>query len=159
MQKLLDRIYTLISRPLPDAAARALRQFFTVSFVTFLAVGIVNTLSTTAISSLLDFLVEKLTFAQNTLFTRLRVTFILGYALSMLISFFLNCHFTFREKPTLARLIRFPVSYLPNFAIQYVVVWILTNAADAPPTLSYFAAAILAIPATFVVMRIFVFKK
>ena len=97
MQKLLDRIYTLISRPLPDAAARALRQFFTVSFVTFLAVGIVNTLSTTAISSLLDFLVEKLALAQNTLFTRLRVTFILGYALSMLISFFFFFHFTFGE--------------------------------------------------------------
>lgn len=159
MQQILDRIYEAVTKPMPCAAKRALRQFFTVSFITFIIIGVVNTLSTTVISSVLDFAVEKLSLARNTIFAKFRITFILGYALSMLISFFLNCRFTFRKKPTLALFIRFPVSYIPNFVIQYIVVWLLTNAASLTPTAAYLAAAVIAIPVTFAVMRIFVFKK
>lgn len=160
MQKLLDSLYGIAEKILPEKLAPAVKQFFSVAFFTFVAVGVVNTLSTAVISSLLDMIVDTFFEASGTeIITKLRLTFVIGYLLSMLISFFLNCRFTFREKPTLAKLIRFPVSYIPNFVIQYVTVWFFTSIVPIHPTVSYLIAAIIGIPVTFVTMKIFVFRK
>ena len=160
MQKILDALYVAFSKILPEKLMLVLKQFFTVAFFTFVAVGVVNTLSTAIISTLLDMLVEASpVLSSSEIISALRLTFIIGYLLSMLISFFLNCRFTFHEKPTLAKLIRFPVSYFPNFIIQYITVWFFTSVIPIHPTISYLIAAVIGIPVTFVTMKIFVFRK
>lgn len=160
MQHLLDIIYGALCRVLPETLVHKLRQFFTVEFITFLIIGVVNTLSTAVISTLLDFITKHIAVLYACkLIEKLRLTFITGYILSMLISFFLNCRFTFHEKPTLSKLIRFPVSYIPNFIIQYIVVWFFTAVIPIHSTAAYLAAAVIGIPVTFITMRIFVFKR
>lgn len=160
MQKFLDKLYSVFERIVPKRAAVLFKQFFTIAFFTFLIIGVINTLSTTVISSILDIVVKSFTgFYTHPIFTEFRLTFIIGYILSMIISFFLNCRFTFHEKPTVSKLIKFPVSYIPNFIIQYITVWFFTSVIPIHPTLSYLIAALIGIPVTFATMRVFVFKK
>lgn len=160
MQHFLDILYNALCRILPKKAAHTLQVFFSVEFVTFIVVGTVNTLSTAVISTALDFITENISALSSCeIISKLRLTFIAGYILSLLISFILNCRFTFCEKPTLSKLIRFPVSYIPNFIIQYVVVWFFTAVIPIHPTIAYLIAAAIGIPVTFITMRLIVFKR
>jgi putative flippase GtrA len=161
MQKLLDKINELLSRFVPGPIMRYVSSFLTISFITFVIIGAVNTLSTSVIATILDALKTRFVLsggAADAFFTRTRATFILGYILSMIISFFLNTYFTFHEKPTWKKALRFPVSYIPNFIIQYAVVWVFTSLAWNN-TLAYLLAAVIGIPVTFLTMKVFVYKK
>lgn len=155
MQKFLNKLYRYLSPVLPKSAG----QFFSVSFCVFLAIGAINTLSTAAITSLLDYVFAITPLRQYAVLKSLHTTFILGYVLSLVMSFFLNCRYTFRKKPTVRSFLRFPVSYVPNFAVQYISVRLLADRLSVNPTLSYLIAAVCAVPITYVIMRIFVFKK
>lgn len=159
MQRFLDALYGVFAKILPKKIISPLRQFFTKAFITFLVIGVINTLSTAIISTLLDIGYNAAGLTRYAIIERFRLTFILGYALSMIISFLLNCRLTFNEKPTLKKLIRFPVSYIPNFIIQYLVVWFCASVFTLPPTIAYLAAAVIGIPVTFITMKLFVFSK
>lgn len=93
------------------------------------------------------------------MFVKYNIAFILGYALSLIISFFLNTLITFKEKPTFIKFIKFPLVYLPNFIIQYVSVYIFVELLNKPEKLAYFIAAIIGVPITYLTMRFFVYKK
>lgn len=161
MEKFFENIRNLFAKFMPKGVMKILNPLISVQFFTFIIIGIVNTLSTTVIATILDKL-SLLAFSEEspgTLFLeQYNVTFILGYVLSLLVSFFLNTYFTFHEKPTLKKLVKFPVSYIPNFLIQYLLVWIFTSMAWNR-TLAYLIAAVCALPITFFVMKLFVFKK
>lgn len=161
MQKLLDKINTLLSRFIPQSVMKYISAFLTVSFITFVIIGVINTLSTSILATILDF-IKTHTLQPGTgadiFLTRVRATFIIGYILSMVLSFFLNTYFTFHEKPTWKKAIKFPLSYIPNFVIQYVVVWIFTSL-EWNNTLAYLLAAVIGIPVTFLTMKLFVYKK
>ncbi len=156
MDRLLLPIRDILKNFFPD---KIVDRFISAEFVTFLIIGCINTFSTTVISSILDSL--KGALLSGTLeaaFDRFRITFIIGYCASLVISFFLNTKFTFREKPTLKKFIKFPLSYVPNFAIQYILVWFFT-AIDWNKTIAYMLAAVISLPITFIVMRLFVYNK
>lgn len=161
MQGILDKIADFFARFLPKGIMRFVRKFLSVEFFTFAIIGIVNTFTTSIVATALDFVYRGMLAEGTTAFQfieRYRVTFIAGYIASLVLSFFLNTYFTFREKPTLMKFIKFPISYIPNFLIQYLCVWIFT-AMHLPSTLAYVAAALLGVPITFLTMRIFVYKK
>lgn len=161
MQKFLDHIQDFLARFIPARLMRFIRTFLTVSFITFIVIGAVNTLSTSILATLLDALKNHAVpsgsvfgvFAEKT-----RLTFIIGYILSMILSFFLNTYFTFHEKPTWKKALKFPLSYIPNFIIQYAVVWIFTSLAWNN-TLAYLFAAVIGIPITFLTMKALVYQK
>lgn len=144
---------------LPERAARLIEGFLSVSFVTYMIIGVINTFSTTVISTALD-TITAAAFSGNTpeVILRYNITFVVGYIISLIISFFLNTHFTFRQKPTWKRFIKFPLSYVPNFVIQYIIVRLFT-AAGINAALAYITAAVIGIPITFLVMKLFVFEK
>lgn len=159
MQRLLNKIGHLCEQILPEGIMKALWKFLTVEFITFLVIGVINTLSTTVFSALLDLVKNRcLPAGAAAAADQLRLTFIIGYILSLGVSFLLNTYFTFHEKPTLKRLIKFPVSYIPNFVIQYLLVYLFTELGWYP-TLAYLIAAVVGIPITFLVMKVFVYKK
>ncbi len=159
MEKFFEWLRSFLARFLPKGIMRIAEPFLSVQFFTFLVIGVINTLSTTVIATILDFITGAV-FSPDMilLLERYSVTFIIGYVLSLVVSFLLNSHFTFREKPTLKKFIKFPVSYIPNFVIQYLLVWIFT-ALNWNRTLAYLIAAVCALPITFLVMKLFVFKK
>lgn len=153
MQKLLDNISAFLSKFLPEKLMNIINKFLTAEFVKFVIIGVINTLSTAVIATVLDKIASVLNISEQML-VKTNITFIVGYILSMIISFFLNTYFTFKEKPTLKKALKFPVSYIPNFIVQYIVVHLLGNG-----TLSYIIAAVIGIPVTFLTMRIFVYRK
>lgn len=125
----------------------------------FVVIGIINTFSTTIIATLLDKLAAAVfDGGMPQMLEKLNATFVAAYICSLILSFFLNTFFTFRERPTLKKFIKFPVSYIPNFIIQYIAVWIFKQL-GLDPSYAYLLAAVIGIPVTFLVMKLFVYKK
>lgn len=82
------------------------------------------------------------------------VSFTLAFVISMIGSFFLNCYFTFKTKPTLSKFIKFPLTTLANYCISTVTLYILVNIIKIQ---EYFAgpmASILPIPITFLMTKL-----
>ncbi|WP_275464447.1 GtrA family protein [Streptomyces noursei] len=76
-----------------------------------------------------------------------------GFVLSLVGSFFLNTYFTYRTRPTWKKFLLFPLTQVTNYAVQSaglvaLVSWWGMNSVAAP-----LAAALLALPVTFVVSR------
>ncbi|MFI9046801.1 GtrA family protein [Streptomyces sp. NPDC053427] len=76
-----------------------------------------------------------------------------GFLAGMTCSFFLNTYFTYRTRPTWKKFLLFPLTQVTNYVTQSVglvvlVSWLGVNSKVAP-----LAAALLAIPFTFLVSR------
>lgn len=122
-------------------------DFCNKQFVIFLAIGIVNTLGGSLYA-----IAFSVFFQEN-------VSFILGYILALLIAYVLNSRFAFRTKMTWPSLIKFVLSYVPNFIIQNVVVVLLFNLLRIPYVFVFFVAAMLGIPVTFLLLKYYAFRQ
>lgn len=159
MARILSMLRVWLSYRLSPKTMKALRPFLTVQFVIFMIMGIVNTAVSVCTATILDMLLALTPDSAFTLFCKhTRLSFIIGYSVSLITSFFLNSYFTFHQKPTLRNFIKFPISYLPNFAFQYIMVFIFTILHQRT-TLAYICAAILGTPITFVAMKLVVFRR
>lgn len=159
MARILSSLRVWLSYRLSPKTMNALRPFLTVQFVIFMVMGIANTAVSVCVATALDMLLAlspDRAFASFWAHTRL--SFIIGYCVSLITSFFLNSRFTFHQKPTLRNFIKFPISYLPNFAFQYLMVFIFTMLHQRT-TIAYICAAVLGTPMTFIAMRLVVFKR
>ncbi|MBE7025730.1 MAG: polysaccharide biosynthesis protein GtrA [Ruminococcaceae bacterium] len=132
----------------PSAASRLKRTLLSPTFFRFLLVGVMNTAITTVLSVLYHRLIPAAVPA-----------FALGYVTTNLLSFLMNCFFTFKKRPSVGRFLKFFLSYVPNFLIQCTSVWLLCDLCNLPQWLSYAAAAIIGVPVTYFLMKIFAFKK
>ncbi len=132
----------------PSAFSRIKRTFLSPSFFRFLLVGICNTVATTVFSTLYNRLIPAAVPA-----------FALGYISTLVLSFLLNCCFTFKKRPGFGRFLRYTLSYIPNFLVQCASVFLLCNICGLPEILSYAVAAVIGVPLTFILMKIFAFKK
>lgn len=161
MDKFLSSVRMRLSYHLPPSFMRAIRPFITVQFIIFMAMGIANTAVSVGTATLLDIIHTYLlptdnfirVFAEHT-----RANFIFGYIVSIITSFFLNCRFTFKQKPTWEKFIKFPISYIPNFIFQYGMVFLFT-ALGWNSTIAYICAAIIGTPLTFAAMKLMVFRR
>ena len=79
------------------------------------------------------------------------VSHIAAFFVSLVISFFLNCYFTFKIKPTLAKFLQFPLTQLFNLTVSSLFVYTFVNFfkmnSEAAPLVSMF----LTVPLTFLV--------
>lgn len=132
----------------PSAFSRLKRLLFSPTFLRFLVVGAFNTGITTLLSVLYHRLIPAAVPA-----------FALGYITTNVLAFLMNCFFTFKKKPTLRRFAKFFISYIPNFLIQCASVWCLCDLCSLPQWLSFVVAAIIGVPVTFLLMKVFAFKK
>lgn len=121
--------------------------FLNRQFVIFVLIGAFNTLSGSLFATVYS-------LALNT-----NLAFICGYITSLIIAFFLNSKLNFRKKISLQRFIKFIVSYIPNFIIQNLIVIIFYNNLEWNKIITYFLAAIIGVPVTFVFMKLFAFGK
>ena len=135
MERFLSNLRVRLEERVSPNMMRVIRPFMTVQFVIFMLLGIVNTAVSVGTATLLDILHNAFLAPDNPL--RLiaehsRSNFIFGYIVSIITSFFLNCHFTFHQRPTLKKL---------------------------NSTLAYICAAILGTPLTFAAMKLMVFSR
>jgi putative flippase GtrA len=79
---------------------------------------------------------------------------VVAFILSMIGSFFLNCYFTFRTKPTWRKFILFPLSNATNFVVTSVGLYVLVQFFGINQRIAPLLAASVAIPITFLVAQL-----
>jgi putative flippase GtrA len=81
------------------------------------------------------------------------VAHLLGIAIAMVVSFFLNCYWTFRTPPTWKKFALFPLGNATNYVIQTVGVVVLVEWLRMDQRIAPLVAAVAAIPVTFLLSR------
>lgn len=119
-----------------------------VEFVKYAIVGCINTA---------DYYLSYLVFMDIFKFSY-RISFVLGYVVSILGSYFLNTYFTYKQKPSVKKFFIFPLTYIPNFIIQYLGIILLVDRLNMSSKVAPVLTAIVATPITFFVMK-YVIKK
>lgn len=120
--------------------------FFSKQFIIFIIIGIINTFTGTIFSYIYS------SFLSATL------AFFPGYISGLFVSYILNSFITFKEKLSFHKLIKFSISTIPNFIIQYVVV-IICNIIGLDTLIAYVFAAVIGVPVTFILLKFFAFNK
>lgn len=131
----------------PSPLKRMKARFLSREFVRFLLIGVVNTFNGVLFSYLFSLLFQP------------NLAFVFGYISSLTVSYLLNSFFTFKAKLSFAKYVKFCVSYVPNFLIQNLSVLLFYNLLDADKVIAYLLAAIVGIPVTFLMLKLFVFVK
>lgn len=131
----------------PSKLTKIKKMFFSKEFIAFLFVGVINTLNGIIFAYLYS------------IFMHPNVAFIVGYITSLTISYLLNSFLAFKESLAIKKYIKFCISYIPNFIIQNIVVLVIYNWLGLHKLIAYALAAILGIPITFIMIKLFAFKK
>lgn len=121
--------------------------FFSKQFLIFLVIGGVNTLNGVLFPYLFS------------LFLQENIAYLLSYVPSLCISYVLNSVFTFKEPLAFKKLIKFVISYLPNFIIQNLSFVVVFNILGLPKLLAILLASVIGIPLTFIILKLFAFGK
>ena len=124
------------------------KMFFNRDFITFVAIGIVNTFNGIWIAYVYSLFINNQVIA-----------YILGFLTSLSISYILNSLLNFKEKLAFNKFGKFAINNIPNFLIQVFSVVVLIDIFSIPKLISYAISAIIAVPITFVLIKIHVFKK
>ena len=123
------------------------RTFLSVGFLEYCAIGCVNTFTLAVFSSLACLIMQE------------NIAAIVGYILSNIGAFVLNCYVIFKKKPTLRRYFRFAVSYIPNFIIYITGSVFTLNMLGLPQFWGTVLAAMIGGPVTFIIIKLFTFKQ
>lgn len=129
-------------------------MFLNPQFLVFIIVGGINTIACVVLATIIRvFINGEPIFADN-------ISFALGYLGANIIGYVLNSLITFKDKNlSVLKYCKFFISYIPNFCIQQGIVWLCSTFTGLPMLVKSAAAAIIGIPVTFVIMKIFTFKK
>ena len=121
--------------------------FFSKEFILFVIIGVINTFIGTIFSYIYSsFLNES-------------IAFIPGYISGMIVSYLLNSFITFKEYLDFSKFIKFSISCMPNFIIQFICVLIIFNFMNLHKLIAYIIAAIIGVPVTFLLLKFFAFSK
>lgn len=126
---------------------RLRQHFLTKQFVLFLVVGTINTFSGVLFSSIFAMWIPP------------AAAFVVGYCCSLFFSYLLNSYFVFKHKLALLKFIKFILSYIPNFIIQFICVVTLLNMLNINAIIVYAIAAVIGVPITFLLMKLFTFNN
>lgn len=110
-------------------------------FTRFVFVGAVNTLSYYSIYLLLHNAVSWPYLAAH----------IVGFLISLNISFFLNCYVTYQIKPTLKKYLYFPLTQVVNISVSTILIFVFVEFLQLNSNIAPFAAVLFTIPVTFFV--------
>lgn len=120
--------------------------FFNKNFIIFVVIGVINTL------------VYNGLYLLGLLIMPYMVSNIVSYIISMTVSFFLNCKYNFKVKPTLKKYCLFPLTGLATFICQTGGLFVLVDLVGWDKRICGFIASLIAIPITFVLMK-YILKK
>ncbi len=125
-----------------------IKEFFlNEEFIKFIFVGFINVFNGIFFAMLFNIIMGT------------NISFILGYIVALSISYLLNTKFIFYKKITITKYIKFGMSYIPNFIIQNIIVFIMYNLLSIPELITFTTAAVVAVPITFFFIKEFAFAK
>jgi len=126
---------------------KAKRYLLSLEFIRFLIIGCINALNGVLFAYLFSLVLPS------------QIAFVCGYLVSLTISYFLNSFFTFRQRLSFGKMIKFFLSYIPNFLIQNIVVYVVCSLLKLPAITGYVLAAAIGIPVTFLLLKIYTFRN
>ena len=132
----------------PSLMKKIIKMFLSLQFIVFLIIGVINTINGIGFAYLYSILIENVNLA-----------FIVGYLTSLTIGYLLNSWLTFKEPISFKKYIKYCISYIPNFLIQNGFVALFYNILGLEKLLVFCMAAVIGIPVTFLLLKIFAFKK
>lgn len=110
-------------------------------FTRFVVVGVINTLTYYSIYLVLHNLFSLPYMAAH----------LIGFFISLNISFFLNCYVTYKIKPTLKKYLYFPLTQVVNISVSTFLVFVFVEWLHLNSNIAPFAAVIFTVPITFVI--------
>ena len=131
----------------PSRVQKLIKMVFDREFLSFVFIGGINTVNGVLFSCLYSLLFDP------------NIAFAVGYITSLAISYLLNSFLTFKETLGFVKFLKFAISYIPNFIIQNIIVFIVYNLLHLDKLIAYILAGIVGIPVTFLMMKFFAFKK
>lgn len=133
----------------PPMIKKIKKTFGNPQFFRFIFVGGLNTCNGIFLAYLFSLIIENATIA-----------FMAGYLASLVACYFLNSYITFHDKQlSFKKFIQLCISYIPNFLIQTISVWIFIDILHFHKLVAYIVAAIVGIPITYLALLILPFKK
>lgn len=120
--------------------------FLSRKFLLFLVIGCINTFDCSLFATLLTPVVGSVNAAFNA-----------GYVLSNIIAYFLNAYFVFPSPLSVKGWGKFFLSYIPNYLVQNGLVVVMYNYMGVPPIICFLVSAVLGIPVTFLLVKLFAF--
>lgn len=127
---------------------KTLNLFFDRDFITFVAIGVINVINGIWIAYVYSLFIKDAILA-----------YIIGFLTSLCIAYILNSFFNFKQKINFNKFLKFVINNIFNFIIQVLSVVLLINNLEFNKLLAYSISAIIAVPITFVLLKINVFKK
>lgn len=81
------------------------------------------------------------------------ISHITGFIVAFVISYYLNCYFVYRVKPTWRKFISFPIAQLVNVSLQTVLLYVFVSWLNLPAEIAPFAGLVITIPITFILSK------
>ncbi|NGH58146.1 GtrA family protein [Staphylococcus aureus] len=81
------------------------------------------------------------------------ISHITGFLVAFVISYYLNCYFVYRVKPTWRKFISFPITQIVNVSLQTVLLYVFVSWLNFPAEIAPFAGLVITIPITFVLSK------
>ncbi|HDZ8730841.1 TPA: flippase GtxA [Staphylococcus aureus] len=81
------------------------------------------------------------------------ISHITGFIVAFVISYYLNCYFVYRVKPTWRKFISFPITQIVNISLQTVLLYVFVSWLNLPAEIALFAGLIITIPITFILSK------
>ncbi|HEI7372053.1 TPA: flippase GtxA [Staphylococcus aureus] len=81
------------------------------------------------------------------------ISHITGFIVALVISYYLNCYFVYRVKPTWRKFISFPITQIVNISLQTVLLYVFVSWLNLPAEIAPFAGLIITIPITFILSK------
>lgn len=81
------------------------------------------------------------------------ISHITGFIVAFVISYYLNCYFVYRVKPTWIKFISFPITQIVNISLQTVLLYVFVSWLNLPAEIAPFAGLIITIPITFILSK------
>lgn len=82
--------------------------------------------------------------------------FIIAFIIGIPIAYTTHALFSFKQKWSIVRLLRYPLSSIPNFILQLFAIWLLEVVLNVNSYLTYLLAAIFPLPIMFFVNKFLV---
>ena len=125
-----------------------LKQFLNRDFITFVFIGVINAFNGIWIAYVYSL------FIVNAI-----VAYIAGFCTSLIIAYILNSKLNFKQSLNVNQFLKFAINNIPNFIIQVISVVLLLNTLSFNKLLAYAISSVIAVPITFILVKVNVFKK
>lgn len=123
------------------------RMFFVREFLMYMMIGGINTLCGITVAYIFSMFLDPM------------IAFVIGYASFLMVSYYLNTKYTFKDTFGVKKFFKFCLAYLPSFIIQFLVAGSLITVFQGATYPVYILVVVVGMPLTFLFMRFFSFAK